>query len=84
MGPQQGRKVFTLQTLPALIADIRPAEVDALAVRSFLASRARAGAGKRTQARSLSALRGLFKFACREGTLASNPAATVTKAARPI
>jgi integrase/recombinase XerC len=65
------------------IADVRPAEVDALAVRSFLAARARAGAGKRSQARSLSALRGLFKFACREGTLASNPAATVRSPKQP-
>jgi len=53
---------------------IRPDSIDALAVRSFLASQARAGLGAQSQARSLSALRSLFRFACREGTLQSNPA----------
>ena len=53
---------------------IRPETVDALAVRSFLASLARAGLGPQSQARSLSALRSLFRFACREGTLERNPA----------
>ncbi len=58
-------------------ADIQPADVDTLAVRSFVASLARNGISKTTQARSLSALRGLFRFACREGILGNNPAATV-------
>jgi integrase/recombinase XerC len=53
---------------------IRPDSIDALAIRSFLASQARAGLGPQSQARSLSALRSLFRFACREGTLQSNPA----------
>jgi integrase/recombinase XerC len=55
-------------------SSIQPSSVDALAVRSFLASQARAGLGPQSQARSLSALRSLFRFACREGTLDSNPA----------
>jgi len=54
--------------------DIRPDSVDALAIRSFLASQARSGLGRQSQARSLSALRSLFRFACREGTLTRNPA----------
>lgn len=56
---------------------ISPTDVDPLAVRSFVAAQARDGVGKRSQARSLSALRGLFKFACREGILGSNPASSV-------
>ncbi|MGB5160228.1 MAG: tyrosine recombinase XerC [Thermoanaerobaculia bacterium] len=56
------------------LSAVRPQAVDALAVRSFLASQARAGLGPQSQARSLSALRSLFRFACREGTLVRNPA----------
>jgi integrase/recombinase XerC len=59
------------------LAKIRPQEIDALAVRSFIASLAREGVGKGSQARSLSALRGLFRFACREGILGSNPATSI-------
>ena len=56
------------------VSNIRPEAVDALAIRSFLASQARAGLGRQSQARSLSALRSLCRFACREGTLNRNPA----------
>ena len=35
------------------------------------------GLGKRSQGRALSAVRSLFRFACREGTLAANPAQAV-------
>ena len=59
------------------VREIRPAEVDSLAVRSFLAAQARDGVGKRSQAWSLSALRGLLRFGCREGILGSNPASPV-------
>jgi integrase/recombinase XerC len=62
---------------------IRPQDADSLAVRSFIAALAREGVGKRSQARSLSALRGLFRFACREGTLDSNPAAKVRSPKQP-
>lgn len=57
--------------------DVRPEEVDALAVRSFLAAMTRRGLAKRSQARALSAVRSLFRFACREGILAANPAQAV-------
>lgn len=57
--------------------EIRPDEVDALAVRSFLASMTRRGLAKRSQARALSSVRSLFRFACREGILAANPAQAV-------
>jgi integrase/recombinase XerC len=56
---------------------VRPEEVDALAVRSFLAALTREGLGKRSQGRALSAVRSLFRFACREGTLEANPAQAV-------
>jgi integrase/recombinase XerC len=53
---------------------VRPGDVDPLAVRSFLAALTRSGLGKRSQGRALSAVRSLFRFACREGTLEANPA----------
>jgi integrase/recombinase XerC len=54
--------------------EVRPGDADGLAVRSFLAAMHRQGLGRRSQARALSALRSLLRFACREGTLAANPA----------
>ncbi|HEX5758200.1 MAG TPA: tyrosine recombinase XerC [Thermoanaerobaculia bacterium] len=62
---------------------IAPEEVDALAVRSFLAAETRRGLGRRSQGRALSALRSLFRFACREGTLAANPARAVRTPKHP-
>jgi integrase/recombinase XerC len=56
---------------------VEPEDVDALAVRSFLAWLTRSGLGKRSQGRALSAVRSLFRFACREGTLEANPAQAV-------
>lgn len=53
---------------------VRPADVDSLAVRSFLASLHAQGLNRRSQARALSALRSALRFACREGTIAANPA----------
>jgi integrase/recombinase XerC len=54
--------------------DVRPQDADGLAVRSFLAALTRRGLSKRSQGRALSAVRSLFRFACREGTLEANPA----------
>jgi len=53
---------------------VRPADVDPLAVRSFLAALTRSGLGKRSQGRALSAVRSLFRFACLEGVVPANPA----------
>jgi integrase/recombinase XerC len=53
---------------------VRPHDVDALAVRSFLAALTRQGLGKRSQGRALAAVRSLFRFACREGVVPANPA----------
>jgi integrase/recombinase XerC len=55
-------------------AEVRPDEVDALAVRSFVAALHRDGLGRKGQGRALSAVRSLFAFACREGVIAANPA----------
>jgi integrase/recombinase XerC len=58
-------------------AAVSPKDVDPLAVRSFLAALTRKKLGKRSQGRALSAVRSLFRFACREGILKANPAQTV-------
>ncbi|HSS44489.1 MAG TPA: tyrosine recombinase XerC [Thermoanaerobaculia bacterium] len=47
--------------------------IDPLAVRSHLASLHRSRLSNRSLARHLSALRSFFRWACREGHLASNP-----------
>ncbi len=53
---------------------VGPKDADPLAVRSFLAALTRKGLSKRSQGRALSAVRSLFRFACREGILEANPA----------
>ena len=63
--------------------DVRVDEIDALAVRSFLAWLSRRDVGPRSQARTLSAVRSLFRFACREGKLEKNPAAAVRTPKQP-
>jgi integrase/recombinase XerC len=57
---------------PAL--EIRPEEVDLRTVRAFLGHLARAGVGKRSIGRKLSALRALFDYLIRRGDCTSNPA----------
>lgn len=52
----------------------RPQEVDTLLIRGFLAQMHRAGLRKTSTARKLASLRTFFRFLCREGVLASNPA----------
>jgi len=59
------------------VPPVRIEAVDPLAVRAFVAARLTAGDVKRTVARKLAALRGLFQFCCREGTLQANPARIV-------
>jgi len=63
--------------------NIRPTDVDGLAVRAFLAYLAREGVGRRSQARALSAVRGLFRFACQEGSLEHNPATGIRAPKQP-
>ena len=52
----------------------RPAEVDHLLLRAFLARLHREGLAKASAARKLATLRTFFRFLCREGILARNPA----------
>jgi integrase/recombinase XerC len=68
---------FLAEFLGRAPEDIQPGDVDTLAVRSFLAAMTRDGLGKRSQGRTLSAVRSLFRYACREGILAANPAQAV-------
>ncbi|MEM9557009.1 MAG: tyrosine recombinase XerC [Acidobacteriota bacterium] len=53
------------------------ASVPTSTVRSFVADLARHGLARRSQGRMLAAVRGLFRFACRDGLLTSDPAASV-------
>ena len=53
---------------------LRPQHVEPVAVRAFLAHLDRAGLAKSSRARMLSAVRNLFRYACRTGRLAANPA----------
>jgi integrase/recombinase XerC len=52
----------------------RPAEVDHLLIRGFLAELHQRGLRKVTTARKLAALRTFFRWLCREGVLETNPA----------
>ncbi len=62
---------------------VSPTDVDTLAVRSFIAFLSRAGVSRPSQARALSSVRGLFRYACREGTIDSNPASLVKSPKQP-
>lgn len=57
---------------------VKPEQVDTLAVRSFLAALHRDGLSAHSRGRALSAVRGLFRFARREGVVEADPAAGVT------
>lgn len=74
---------FLAEFLGRAPEEVQPGDADALAVRSFLASLTRDGLGKRSQGRTLSAVRSLFRYACREGILAANPAQTVRTPKQP-
>lgn len=52
----------------------RPQDVDTLALRAFLARLYRSGMKRVSAARKLAALRTFFRWLCREGVLAQNPA----------
>lgn len=68
---------FLAEFLDRPAEGIDPGEVDALAVRSFLAAMQRDGLGRKSQGRALSAVRSLFRFAAREGVVEANPATGV-------
>jgi integrase/recombinase XerC len=52
----------------------RPPDVDHLLVRGFLAELHQRGLRKSSSARTLAGLRSFFRYLCREGRLAANPA----------
>src|SRR3990172_1704793 len=52
----------------------RPADVDHLLVRGFLAELHQRGLRKSSSARKLAGLRSFFRYLCREGRLTANPA----------
>ncbi len=57
--------------------DLRPDDVEPAAVRAYLAAMTRQGLKRRSQARALSAVKSLFRFACLRGQLGANPAGGV-------
>lgn len=56
------------------LPELRPDQVEPAAVRAFLASMTREGLSRKSQARALSAVKGLFRFACARGVLTTSPA----------
>jgi integrase/recombinase XerC len=52
----------------------RPEDVDHLMIRSFLAELHRRGLSRSSAARKLAGLRSFFRYLCREGRIAANPA----------
>ncbi len=64
-------------------ATVSPRDADGLAVRSYLVGLARAEVGPRSRARALSALRGLFRYAVREGDRSDDPTAGVPAPKQP-
>jgi integrase/recombinase XerC len=67
-------RAFTEHLRRELGHEPRPAEVDTLLIRGFLAELHRAGLRKSSAARKLASLRTFFRYLCREGLLESNPA----------
>lgn len=57
--------------------EVEAGDVDTLAVRSFLAALHREGLGRRSQGRSLSAVKSFFRWCYRQGRVEANPAAPV-------
>lgn len=57
--------------------DLRPESVEPATVRAFLAAMTRDGLKKQSQARALSAVKSLFRFACLNQQLPANPASSV-------
>ena len=55
----------------------KPADVDHLLVRGFLAELHQRGLSKSSSARTLAGLRSFFRYLCREGRLAANPARAI-------
>lgn len=65
---------FTAHLRLELGREPHPKDVDTLLIRAFLARLHREGLKKSTAGRKLASLRTFFRFLCREGVLAKNPA----------
>jgi len=59
------------------VDSIRPADIDALSVRSFLADRRGRGLSAKSNARALSAIRSIFRWLVQTGQAAVNPASAL-------
>ena len=62
---------------------LSPTDADSMAVRSYLSGLALANVGARSRARALSALRGFFRYAVREGERADDPTLGVPAPKQP-
>ena len=67
----------------ALRREIRPVEIDSLAIRAFVADLHRRGIARSSIARKLATLRSFFRYLCREGVVAANPAKLVSTPKQP-
>ncbi len=65
-------------------AVVRPEAVDHLAIRGFLARLHGNRLAKTSVARKLATIRSLFRFLCRQGTVATNPAELVQSPRLPV
>ena len=65
---------FVAHAQAELNREVAPADVDHLLIRSFLARLHARGLKKSSSARKLAGLRTFFRWLCREGVLARNPA----------
>lgn len=61
----------------ALRREIAPTEIDVLAIRAFVVDLHRRGIARSSIARKLATLRSFFRYLCREGVVAANPAKLV-------
>src|SRR5574337_2000283 len=61
----------------ALCREITPTGIDSLAIRAFVADLHRRGIARSSIARKLATLRSFFRYLCREGVVAANPAKLV-------
>jgi integrase/recombinase XerC len=68
---------FCAEYLGQPAATLRPADIDTLTVRAFIAFLAGRGLSRKAQGRALSAVRTFFRYLCREGELEHNPAKAV-------
>jgi integrase/recombinase XerC len=75
--PQSEPAVSDAERGDTLRQEIKPVEIDALAIRAFVADLHRRGIARSSIARKLATLRSFFRYLCREGVVAANPAKLV-------